>query len=206
MTRKYTINLDLAGKKVVVIGAGGVGARKIKTLVDAGAKVVVVAKAMSPELEDVLQGAEVVGEKYSRQVLDGAVLVIAATDDTALNRRIYADCEQSRILCNVVDVPELCDFYVPAVVMRGDLQIAVSTNGKCPAYAAQLRRKLEGQFGEECGRFLAELDAMRRQVIAEVADMEKRKEILVKLTGDDSFDSFCKNGKKNWQQWAKKQF
>ena len=85
------------------------------------------------------------------------MLAIAATSDRQLNRRIYKDCQELEILCNVVDAPELCDFIVPAVVKRGDLQIAIGTEGNCPAYAGHLRKKLEQSFTDKHGEFLAEL-------------------------------------------------
>ncbi|MHC4772677.1 MAG: precorrin-2 dehydrogenase/sirohydrochlorin ferrochelatase family protein, partial [Planctomycetota bacterium] len=92
----------------------------------------------------------------------------AATDDNALNTEIFEDCQKLKTLCNVVDVPHLCNFYVPAVINRGDLQLAISTNGKCPAYAGRLRRKFQELITEDHGRFLELLDSARQSVIDKI--------------------------------------
>ncbi len=201
---KYPIYLDLEGRHVVVIGAGNVAARKVQSLTATGARIVVVAEHATTVFQDACEGAniEVVISSYSKDYLAGAVLAIAATNDTVLNNRIYKDCQQLEVLCNVVDVPELCDFYVPAVVERGSLQIAVGTDGKCPAYSGHLRRKLEEMFTDRHGLFLEELDKIRKHIIATIDDPARRKAILGQLVKDESFDYFIKNGPQAWQQRA----
>ncbi len=106
------------------------------------------------------------------------------------------------MLCNVVDEPHLCDFFVPAVVKRGDLQIAIGTEGNCPAYAGHLRKKLEGMFTEEHGRFLAELETMRHTIIEMVADPADRKTLIGGLVDDASLEYFQANGPEAWRQRA----
>ena len=128
------------------------------------------------------------------------MLVIAATNDHELNKQIYKDCQELEILCNVVDQPELCDFYVPAVVRRGDLQIAIGTEGDCPAYAGHIRKKLEQTFTDKHGEFLAELEAIRDHIIKDVPNEADRKIILGKLVDDESFEYFVKNGSDAWQK------
>ena len=201
---RYPIYLDLAGKRVVVIGAGPVAARKVNSLHEAGARVIVIAKKADPAFEKScnLPDVEVVISPYSKDYLAEAVLAIAATNDLELNRRIYKDCQELEVLCNVVDQPELCDFFVPAVVKRGPLQIAISTEGNCPAYAGHLRKKLEDQFTEDHGRFVVELEAIRKRVIEEVADPAKRRDILGHLVADESFENFLTNGCAKWQSYA----
>ena len=201
---RYPIYLDLAGKRVVVIGAGPVAARKVNSLHEAGARVIVIAKKADPAFEKScnLPDVEVVISPYSKDYLAEAVLAIAATNDLELNRRIYKDCQELEVLCNVVDQPDLCDFFVPAVVKRGPLQIAISTDGNCPAYAGHLRKKLEDQFTEDHGRFVVELEAIREHVIEEVADPAERKAILGQLAGDKSFEYFLANGPDEWQSYA----
>ena len=201
---RYPIYLDLAGKRVVVIGAGSVAARKANALQKAGARVIIVAKKVNPAFEKScnLPHVEIVISAYSKDYLAEAVLAIAATDDLNLNRRIYKDCQEFEVLCNVVDQPDLCDFFVPAVVKRGPLQIAVSTDGKCPAYAGHLRKKLEDQFTEDHGRFVVELEAIRKRIIEEVAGPAERKSILGQLAGDKSFEYFLANGCAKWQAYA----
>ncbi|MCD6393679.1 MAG: bifunctional precorrin-2 dehydrogenase/sirohydrochlorin ferrochelatase [Planctomycetes bacterium] len=201
---KYPIYLDLDSRRVVVIGAGNVAARKVRALAAAGGRIVVVAEHATGAFQDACEGAniELVISSYSKDYLAGAVLAIAATNDTALNNRIYKDCQELEVLCNVVDVPDLCDFYVPALVERGALQIAIGTEGKCPAYSGHLRRKLEEMFTEQHGLFLEELDKARKHIIATVDDGDRRKAILGQLVKDESFDYFTKNGPQTWQERA----
>ncbi|MBW8015783.1 MAG: bifunctional precorrin-2 dehydrogenase/sirohydrochlorin ferrochelatase [Planctomycetes bacterium] len=202
---KYPINLDLAGKPVTVIGAGSVGARKIRALCDAGAKVTVVSKNFASDFDNICKGLdiEVIEGVYKTQHIENAVLAIAATDDRALNEQIYKDCRNAKVLCNIVDVPDLCDFYVPAVVKRGDLQIAIGTDGKCPAYSGRIRRKLEDIFTEDHGKFLDELAIAREKTIANTPP-KVRMPILKKLSEDESYEYFLKNGSENWQKKADK--
>jgi len=200
----YPIYLDLTNKRVVVIGAGPVAARKVNSLQEAGARVIVIAKKADPVFEKSckLPNVEVVISAYLKDYLAEAVLAIAATNDLKLNRRIYKDCQELEVLCNVVDQPDLCDFFVPAVVKRGPLQIAIGTDGNCPAYAGHLRKKLEDQFTEDHGRFVVELEAVRKHIIKEVADPAERKAILGRLAGDKSLEYFIAHNPDEWQTYA----
>ena len=201
---KYPIFLELGGRRVVVVGGGGVAARKARVLLDVGASLVVVAARIGESMRGVCGNgdAEIIECVYSNEYLSGAVLVIAATDDEAVNGRVFGDCRELGILCNIVDVPELCDFYVPAVVDRGCLKIAISTDGACPAYAGQLRKKLENMFTEQHGQFLEELRVMRIRIIDEVSDAKQRKCLLDTLVGDRSFGMFSENGLESWRVYA----
>ena len=203
---KYPIFLELAGRRVVVIGAGAVAARKAQMLLAAGARLVVIADEIDAALTALCKGtnAELIKSKYSKNYLVGAVLVIAATNDNQLNKRIYKDCQELEILCNVVDNPDLCDFFVPAVVKHGDLQIAIGTEGHCPAYAGHIRKKIEKIFTEKHGEFLAELEKLRKCVIEDVPDKGRRKALLGKLVDDKSFEYFIENGPAKWYDRAEK--
>ncbi len=201
---KYPIFLELSGRRVVVIGGGAVAARKAQVLLAAGARLVVVAERID-EMLTVLcrdKNAEIVKSKYAKSYLGEAVLVVAATNNNQLNKHIYKDCQELEILCNVVDVPEFCDFFVPAVVKRGDLQIAIGTEGRCPAYAGHIRKKLEGIFTEKHGEFLAELETIRKQIIQDVSDPDDRKSLLGRLVDEKSFEYFLENGSSKWQTFA----
>ena len=200
---KYPINLDLTGRKALVIGAGDVAARKAKSLCATGADVTVVAKEVSEKFSKVCEGLEfemIVGE-YCPEHLEGVIIAIAATNNSELNTRIYAECRERKVICNVVDVPELCDFYVPAIVERGKLMIAIGTDGASPAYAAHVRRKLQEMFTEDHGRFVDELQKARVKVIA-ACEPDMRKPVLEELVKDDSFDYFIANGADKWQDRA----
>ena len=180
--------------------------RKAQSLLDAGARLVIVAEHVNDMLTALCQGtnAKLIESKYSKNYLVGAVLAIAATHNHELNKHIYKDCQELEILCNVVDDPQLCDFFVPAVVKRGDLQIAVGTEGNCPAYAGHVRKKLEQTFTEKHGEFLAELEAFRKLIIEQVSDPAKRKSILGQLVDDTSFEYFVENGAVKWRTSAEK--
>jgi len=201
---KYPIFLELGGRRVVLIGGGAVAVRKARSLLAAGARLVVVAEQIDDVLTDLCtsKSAELIRSKYSKDYLGEAVLAIAATNDYELNRQIYKDCQELEILCNVVDQPELCDFYVPAVVRRGDLQIAIGTEGYCPAYAGHLRKKLEQTFTEKHGDFLAELERLRKRIIDDVLNPADRKTLLGKLADDESFEYFVENGSAAWRKRA----
>ncbi|MHC4132529.1 MAG: precorrin-2 dehydrogenase/sirohydrochlorin ferrochelatase family protein [Planctomycetota bacterium] len=203
---KYPIFLDLASRRVVIIGGGNVALRKTQALLETGARLVVVADSVQDNLTGLCidNKAELIKAKYSKDYLVGASLVIAATNYQKLNERIYKDCQQLEILCNVVDQPHVCDFYVPAVVKRGDLQIAISTDGKCPAFAGHLRKKLEKIFTEKSGKFLSELHRLRDNIINQIENPAERKILLGKLVDDKSFEFFAENGAENWRQYAEK--
>jgi precorrin-2 dehydrogenase/sirohydrochlorin ferrochelatase len=217
---KYPIFLELANRRVVIVGGGAVAARKAEAILRAGARLVIVAERIDNALRGLCEGttadsalrpssgqasspqAEFIESKYSKDYLAEATIVIAATDNDRLNKQIYKDCQQLEILCNVVDSPGLCDFYVPAVIKRGDLQIAVGTEGKSPAFAGHIRKKLEKIFTEKHGEFLAELEGLREHIIKNVPDAAERKALLGKLVDDESFEYFVGNGAIAWRRKA----
>mgnify|MGYP005863396947 CR=1 FL=1 len=201
---KYPIYLEIGGRRVVVIGGGGIAFRKVEVLYNAGALVSVVAREFREEFSKYAEGGavELIRGEYSREHLGGAVLVIAATDDNELNSRIYSDCREGNIICNVVDVPELCDFYVPATVKRGPLHIAIGTDGKSPAYSGKIRRRLEKEFSEVDGEFVEVMGEVRKRVIAEIDDEKRRKEIFGALITDESYDIFVNDGADKWREFA----
>ena len=201
---KYPIFLELSGRRAVVVGGGAVAVRKAQALLAAGARLVVVAERIDNMLMVLCRdkNTELIKSKYSKDYLSEAVLAIAATNNHRLNGRIYKDCQELEVLCNVVDEPELCDFFVPAVVKRGDLQIAIGTEGHCPAYAGHIRKKLEEIFTEEHGQFLAELEMLRKRILKDMAEPTERKALLGELADDKSFEYFIENGAAQWRSFA----
>lgn len=189
---------------MVVVGGGAVAVRKATTLLGAGARLIVVAYKPSDAMTTLCtnHGAELVRDRYAKQFIGEAVLVIAATDDPEVNAQVYHDCQELEILCNVVDDPQHCDFFVPAVVKRGDLQIAIGTGGYCPAYAGHLRQRLETLFTEEHGRFLAALEDIRAEIIEEVSNSADRKSLLGELVDEESFEYFRSRGLQAWRERA----
>jgi precorrin-2 dehydrogenase/sirohydrochlorin ferrochelatase len=147
----YPAFLDLSGRRCVVFGGGRVALRKVMMLLEFGGRVEVVSPELCTEVRE-LEANQSIGVRqrgYRPEDLDGALLAIAATDDRATNEHIAAAARDRGVLINVVDVPGLCDFIVPAYLRRGDLTIAVSTSGTGPALARKVRMRLENEFCEE---------------------------------------------------------
>jgi precorrin-2 dehydrogenase / sirohydrochlorin ferrochelatase len=202
---KYPIFLELQGRRVVLVGGGTIALRKAQPLIEAGARLIVVAERFDPMLELLCEKerkAEAVKAPYSQEYLVGATLVIAATNNHDLNRQIHHDCQNLDILCNVVDDPQFCDFFAPAVVKRGNLQIAISTGGLYPAYAGHIKKKLEGIFSDAHAAFLVELEGLRTKILGEITDQAERKVIMGKLADDESFNFFVANGAEEWRKYA----
>ena len=170
------IFLDVTGRECVVVGGGEIAARKVESILAAGAHVTVVSPRLSPPMDAIVASglATHIARDYQPGDIRGCVLVYAATDDPKLHRELAVEARALGIPINVVDVPELCTFIAPAVVKRGELQIAISTGGASPGLAARLRRALEDQFGTEYARTLEVLRAARRRLHAEEIDPADR--------------------------------
>jgi len=121
--------------------------------------------------------------------LDGAFLAVVATNSRSLNERVYHEAQRRGVLCNVVDVPDLCDFFYPAVVRRGDLQIAISTAGQSPSLAQKIRQQLEKQFGPGYAAWVAELGETRRLILASDLDKERKLELLHTLASREALEA-----------------
>ena len=175
----YPAFLSLAGKRVLLVGGGGIAARKAKALARCGALVKVVAPRLSPA---VLKAADSVEKRRFRpRDLAGASLVICATADEKLNARVSALCRKRGVWANVVDRPGLCDFILPAVVRRGRLAIAVSTGGASPYMARHLRRRLERFLTPEDARIAEALHNMRPRLLE--MSVTRRRRVLAGIVG-----------------------
>ena len=151
MSRLYPAFLDLTGRRCVVVGGGAVAERKVRGLLAADADVLVVAPETVAGLDALAAGAEIRVERrpYRPGDLDGAFLVVAATDSRAVNATVVRDARVVGALVNVVDDPAACDVTVPAAVRRGDVTLAISTGGRSPGFARYLREELEDWLSEE---------------------------------------------------------
>ena len=183
MSSLFPMFVKLDGKRCLVVGAGRVGEPKISSLIETGARIYVIALEASEAVHQWARAGKITLEirGFAPTDLDGTFLAIVATASRDLNRSIYREARQRGVLCNVVDVPEYCDFYYPAVVRRGDLQIAISTNGQSPSLAQKLRRQLEKQFGPGYARWVAELGETRRLVLASDLDPQRKSDLLHSL-------------------------
>jgi len=181
------IQLDIRGRSCLVVGGGGVGTRKAKSLIACGGRVTVVSPTATVELRELAAAGalRLLQLEYAGDELQGMFLVMGATDDELLNRRIRSDAERLKILCNIADRPEQCDFILPAVVQRGDLVVTVSTSGRSPALAKKLRQDLQAQFGDEYTAFLDLMGAIRKRLLAEAHAPEEHKPIFERLVHSD---------------------
>ncbi len=145
----FPLFLKLEGRPCLLVGAGRVGEGKLKSLLRAGARVKVVAPKATAGVQRLAKSAEIVWRKrkFTARDLDGMFLVVAATSSHPANAVILEEARRRGVLCNAVDDPRNCDFYYPAVLRRGSLQIAISTGGSSPELASRLRKELESCFG-----------------------------------------------------------
>jgi precorrin-2 dehydrogenase / sirohydrochlorin ferrochelatase len=188
MSSLFPMFVKLEGRRCLVVGAGKVGEPKIRGLIETGARVHVIALEASEAVHQWARAGKITLEVrgFAPADLDGIFLAIVATASRDLNSSIYREAEQRGILCNVVDVPEYCDFYYPAVVRRGDLQIAISTNGQSPSLAQKLRQQLERQFGPGYARWVAELGETRKLVLASTLDPKRKSDLLHSLASREA--------------------
>jgi precorrin-2 dehydrogenase / sirohydrochlorin ferrochelatase len=156
--------LDLRGRRCLVVGGGEIGERKARTLLQSGAQVTVVSPAVTRGLAALATVGRIVERRrpFRRSDLRGCALAVAATGDPAVDDAVAALARRARVLVNVVDRPERCDFILPSVLQRGELQIAVSTGGRSPALAREIRRRLETLFGPGYAELVARTGQARR--------------------------------------------
>ena len=176
----FPIFLKLVGRPCVVVGAGNIAESKIRSLLDAEARVTVIAPEALPAVAELAAAGEIAWERraYRDGDLDGAFLAVAGTATPEVNRAMFAEARAKEILCNAVDDPAFCDFYFPSVVKRGDLQIAISTAGESPALAMRLRKEINAALPADGGEWLMELGRLRREVIAAEPQSTERKLLL----------------------------
>jgi precorrin-2 dehydrogenase/sirohydrochlorin ferrochelatase len=180
--------VKLEGKRCLVVGAGKVGEPKIGGLLDTGARVRVIALEATEAVHEWANAGKIALElrAFAAEDLDGIFLAVVATASRELNATIYGEAQRRGIFCNVVDVPEYCDFYYGAVVRRGDLQIAISTNGQSPSLAQKLRQQLERQFGQGYAKWVAELGETRRLVLASDLHPQRKSDLLHSLASREA--------------------
>jgi precorrin-2 dehydrogenase/sirohydrochlorin ferrochelatase len=191
MKSLFPMFVKLDGRHVLVVGAGQVGEPKIRGLLPTGAKIRVVAHKASEAVREWARVGQIVLEERNFVLpdLDNVFLVVVATSSHDLNEFVFGEARSRRILCNVVDVPEQCDFFYSAVVQRGDLQIAISTSGQSPSLAQKIRQQLERQFGPGYAQWVAELGETRRKVLASHLDSERKRDLLQSLASIEAFEA-----------------
>lgn len=180
----FPLFIDLTGRRCVVVGGGAVAARKAQALADFGAVVAVIAPRMSAAMLLLARSRSValIERAYQgRQDIEGAVMVLAATNDGAVNERVSRDAQEAGIPVNVADAPQLCTFFFPAIVRRGELVAGLTSSGQCPALTSQLREQLDNAWPPELEGALPALAQARKRIIVQTKDAGERTLQLKKL-------------------------
>lgn len=183
MNTLFPIFVKLEQLQTLIVGGGYVGLEKLTAVLSnsPGASVTLVAPEIRDEIRDLAaahSGVRLVQVRYQAAQLAGMDLVIVGTNDKAVNQQVQADCKARKVLVNVADTPALCDFYLSSVVKKGDLKIAISTNGKSPTFAKRFREVLEAMLPDSLQETLDNLTAIRQQLTGDFqAKMDKLNEI-----------------------------
>jgi siroheme synthase-like protein len=184
----YIACLKLKGRRCVVVGGGDIGLEKVEGLLACDADVTLIAPLAHPELEALAAEGSIVWERRpyaGAEDLEGVFMAIAATDDTEANIVVYDDAEKRAMLVNVVDVPPLCNFILPAIVRTGPLAIAISTAGASPALAKRMKRQVSELFGEEYARLAVILNDARGWAKGTLPTYQDRKQFFEGIVNGD---------------------
>jgi precorrin-2 dehydrogenase len=192
MASLFPMFVKVEGRRCLLIGAGKIATEKLASLLEAGANVRVIAPEASDKIAELARAGRIesAATGFQPEHLEGAFLVVAATGDPAVNEQVFRAARERGVLCNSVDEPERCDFFYPAVVRRGDLQIAISTAGKSPALAQRIRKELEEQFDSSYERWLEWLGTVRQLFFRRNVAPELRKQALHHIAGRAVFDRY----------------
>jgi len=201
----YPIMLNLHARRAVIVGGGSVGTRKLSALVQAGADVALITGPEEHTGEQPSPQVQIIPEKYRPEILEGAFLVVACTDDRELNDRIATDARRMGALVNVADDPEKCDFFFPAITRNGPLVIAVGTGGAAPGLAVKIRDRIAGELPEDLGRFAELLSELRKRIRRDVPILRSRARINRQLADETTLELFRTDGqegvRKLCEQW-----
>jgi precorrin-2 dehydrogenase len=183
----YIACLKLTGRRNVVIGGGDIGLEKVEGLLACDADVTLIAPEATPPLQRLAAEGSIewIRREYQKGDLEKTFMVIAATDDTDVNIKVYEDAEERAMLVNVVDVPPLCNFILPAIVRNGPLAIAISTAGASPALAKRMKREIGESFGEPYARLAEILNEARGWAKATLPTYQDRKVFFEGIVNGD---------------------
>ena len=186
-TPVYIACLRLRGRKCAVVGGGDIGLEKVEGLLACGGDVTLIAPEAIAELRELADEGSIIWERraYEPSDLEGTFIVIAATDDTDVNIGIYEDAERRAMLVNVVDVPPLCNFILPAIVRQGSMAIAISTQGASPALAKRMKREISDQFGPAYAELAVILNEVRGWAKGTLPTYNDRKDFFEGIVNGD---------------------
>ncbi len=193
----FPIFLDIENQKVIIVGGGEVAERKIRNLLIYGCRIYMISPHLTPHLQQLVAKGKIRHVSYESlgTFMNDALMVIVATDDPEVNSQIASQTKEHGLLVNVVDQPGDCNFIMPSIVKRGDLQIAISTAGKSPALAKKIRKEMEVMFGPEYGSLIELLGIIRIKLLSRGQPSAKNKIIFQKLV-DSNLLQLIKEG--NW--------
>jgi len=182
----FPLFIDLSGRKCVCVGGGNVAARKVKVLLEFGADITVISPETCKQLVELSSSdsIRIVEREYRTEDLEGAYLVIAATQDRQKNKQVHDDAIKRNILVNVADSPEECTFTFPSIVRREDLVIGITTSGSYPAFTKMIREKMESLFPDYYGDILRVLKEFRKKALHEISEPHRRKKIKEKMLNE----------------------
>ncbi len=194
----FPIFVKLEGRLVVVIGGGNIAEAKIPGVLNSGARIRLISPSITPQIGEWVRSGRIdwMPKEFEAADLDGAFLAIAAASAAGANEAVFREAEVRGILCNAVDDIEHCHFYYGAVVQRGDLQIAISTNGKSPSLAQRLRQEFEAQFGPEYEVWLEWLGAAREALRSNGPSSDTTKRLLHELASRPMFERFVREAQR----------
>ncbi len=197
MAHLYPIFLNLSGKRCLVIGGGKVAERKVETLLEYDAQVIVVSPESSVRIRELTQRNLISWQQrvFTPIDLDDVFMVFIATGDSETNRSVAGLCREKGILVNAVDDPDNCDFYVPAILRRKSLCVAVSTEGNSPLLAAKIRNELKNAIPTEYGEWVEILGQLRDKIKKSNLDIAQRQKVFNDLVYSDILD-LLKQGRK----------
>ena len=183
MTTYYPIYLELHDQPCIVIGGGKIAEGKVDGLLAAGAQVTIVSPDLTSHLQMLVEQNKVayIARTYQHGDLDGNFMVICATDQNEINHQVWQEASANRQLINVVDDTPRCNFIAPAILRKGDLNIAISTGGKAPALAVRLKERLQKELGPQYERFLELSGQLREPLARHIPDFETRKKLWYEL-------------------------
>ena len=191
----YPVYLNLKNKRIVVIGGGVVAERKVETLLGMEASINVISPEVTPRIESLAESNQIQLQRRAYTVGDcaGAALVFSATGNEEVNRAVFEEAAKAGVLLNTADKPALCDFIMPAVVRQGDIAVAVSTGGKSPGLAAQVRNKIATVIGPEYARLAELLAQVRPEIQRRIPNEEDRKALHYRILNSDIMERLSKD-------------
>ena len=189
----FPLFLKLDGRVCLVVGGNDEVAGKIPGLLASGAQVRVLSSTITDTIRALVDDGAIgwIQRRFEPADLDGVTLVVALDDDDAVNERVYREASARGILCNVIDQPERCHFYYPAVVRRGHLQIAISTGGLSPALASSIRCELDEQFDDTYAEWIEALGHARGRVLRKHSRSPRRTRLLQRIATRRAFQNFA---------------